>query len=117
MAVTVPTIVLVPYSAENPNLADGCWTRLFDGTDLKGKDMLTIAGPMDLQSLKTPSGINWSKRAESLVVGPKAKVTVFENEMFKNKQLTFQANQKVPSLRKELGFMNSIDSIKVSCVK
>jgi hypothetical protein len=115
MVTTVPKVVLVPLGGQDPNLANGCWVRLFDGPNFKGKDELTIAGPMDLQSLKTPSGVNWQRKAESLTVGPKARVTVFENEMFKNKNLSFDANQKVADLSKEVGITHPIDSIKVAC--
>ena len=49
------------------------------------------------------------------MVGPKATVQVYENELFKDKNLTFKPGQQVPSLRKELGFLHSIDSLKVTC--
>lgn len=116
--IEVPVVVLVPVQVRtDPNFANGCWVRLFDGTNYKGNDELTIAGPIDMQSLKTPSGINWKRKADSLIVGPKATVQVYENEFFKDKNLTFKPGQQVPSLRKELGFLHSIDSLKVACNK
>lgn len=116
VTVEVPVVVLVPMKVRtDPNLVNGCWVRLFDGTNFKGKDELTIAGPIQMQSLTMPSGVKWSRRADSLVVGPKATVQVYGGALFKNKNLTFKADQKVPSLRKELGFLHSIDSLKITC--
>lgn len=116
--IEVPVVVLVPVQVRaNPNFANGCWVHMFDGTNYKGNDELTIAGPIDMQTLKTPSGVNWSRRADSLIVGPKATVQVYENEFFRDKNLTFKPGQQVPSLRKELGFLHSIDSLKVTCSK
>jgi hypothetical protein len=116
--IEVPVVVLVPVQVRaDPNFANGCWVRLFDGPDFKGKDELTIAGPIDMQTLKTPSGINWKRKADSLTVGPKASVQVFENEFFRDKTLTLKPGQQVPSLRKELGFLHSIDSLKVNCTR
>jgi hypothetical protein len=114
--IMVPMVVLMPFQFHtDQNLANGCWVRMFDSTNFKGKDEITIAGPIEMQSLKTPSGINWRRKADSLVVGPKATVSVYEDELFKDKNLTFKPGQQVPSLRKELGFMHSIDSLKISC--
>jgi hypothetical protein len=118
VTVAVPMVVLVPIEVRSdPNLANGCWVRLSDGTNFKGKDELTIAGPMEMQTLQTPSGINWRRKADSLLVGPKATVQIYENSMFKDKTKTFQPGQQVPSLRKELGFLHSIDSLKITCAK
>jgi hypothetical protein len=116
VTVEVPVVVLVPMQVRtNPNLVGGCWVRLFDGTNFKGRDELTIAGPIQMQSLTMPSGIKWSRRADSLIVGPKATVQVYGGALFKDKNLTFKADEKVPSLRKELGFLHSIDSLKITC--
>jgi hypothetical protein len=114
--VMMPMVVLMPMQIQSDqNLANGCWVRLFNGTNFKGNDELTIAGPMDMQSLDTGSGILWGRKADSLEVGPKASVTVFENKLFRDKTLTFSPGQQVPNLRKDLGFLHSIDSLKVAC--
>ncbi len=116
VTVPVPLIVLVPLEFRaDPNFAQGCWVRLYNGMNFKGNDELTIVGPTDMQTMKTPSGVNWKRKAESLEVGPKATVTVYENEFFKDKTVTYQPGQKVDNLRKSLGIFHAIDSLKVAC--
>lgn len=116
VTIDVPVVMLVPMQfREDPNLAKGCWVRLYSDENLKGNDELTVVGPMQLKSLKMPDGINWKRKAESLIVGPKARVTIFESELFKKKEATFQPGQQVPNLRKGFGFLNSMESIKVEC--
>lgn len=116
VTVDVPVVMLVPMQLrEDPNLAKGCWVRLYSDENLKGNDELTVVGPMQLKSLKLPGDINWKRKAESLVVGPKARVTIYENELFKKKEAVFQPGQQVPNLKKGFGFLNSMESIKVDC--
>lgn len=116
VTVDVPVIMLVPMQfREDPNLAKGCWVRLYSDENFKGNDELTVVGPMQLKSLKLPSDVNWKRKAESLVVGPKARVTIYESELFKKKEASFQPGQQVPNLRKGFGFLNSMESIKVEC--
>lgn len=116
MTIDVPVVMLVPMQfREDPNLAKGCWVRLYNDENLKGNDELTVVGPMQLKSLKMPGGVNWKHKAESLIVGPKARVTIYESELFKKKEAAFQPGQQVPNLRKGFGFLNSMESIKVEC--
>jgi hypothetical protein len=114
--IQVPLIMLVPLEFRaDPNLAKGCWVRLYNDKNFKGSDELTIVGPIDLGTLKMPSGVNWKRRAESLIAGPNATVTVYENELFKDKTVTYSPGQKVDNLRKSLGIFHAIDSLKVAC--
>jgi hypothetical protein len=116
VTIPLPVIIMVPLEFRaDPNLANGCWVRLFNGENFKGDDELTIVGPINLQTLKMPSGINWKRKAESLIAGPKATVTVYENEFFRDKTITFNPGQKVDNLRKSLGILHAIDSLKVAC--
>lgn len=111
-----PMIILAPTELRaDPNFQKGCWVRLFDGVNYRGKDELTIAGPLEMTALHTPRGYNWKQRTESLMVGPSATVTVYEHEQFRNKTATFEPGQQVPDLRKAPGFTQSIDSLKVTC--
>jgi len=116
VTIPVPVLLLVPLEfRDDPNMGNGCWVRLFNGTNFKGKDELTVVGPVELRSLKMPSGINWKRKADSLIAGPKATVTVYENEFFKDKTVTYQPGQKVENLRKDLGILHAIDSLKIAC--
>jgi len=116
--VVPPLIIIAPAEVRtDPTLARGCWVRLFPRPGFKGIDDLTIAGPIALPSLHTPAGVDWKHRTESLLVGPRATVTVFENQDYRDKAATLKPGTQEPSLRGELKFTQSIDSLKISCGK
>jgi len=111
-----PLIMLDPTEIRSkPTLARGCWVWMFPDTNYRGNDDIAIAGPADVKSLHTPLGLDWHQKAESLIVGPKAGLTVYEVEGFRGKERTFPPGFKVQQLRKDLGFIQSIDSLKLSC--
>ncbi len=76
-----------------------CWVDIFDDTQYKGKQF-RVKGPTQLKTLFKVDGENWDKRIESVVVGPKATLTVFENKHFK---LTLAEMANHPVLMKSLG--------------
>lgn len=119
---------------------DSCWADLYDDTQFKGKH-IRLKGPVQLANLAKVNGANWDKRIESIVVGPKATLTVFEN---KNYKLTLSEMAKHPVLMKSMGittqdileeselifhadskvhgfgefhFYHKIRSLKLSCIK
>lgn len=77
----------------------GCWADFFEGTQYTGKHFL-LEGPAQLENLGNVNGENWNLRIDSLKVGPKAKVTVFENPSFK---MTLKEMAKYPDLMHSLG--------------
>ncbi|WP_019143287.1 beta/gamma crystallin domain-containing protein [Noviherbaspirillum massiliense] len=114
--VVPPLIIIAPTEVRtDPTLAKGCWVRLFPQPDFKGVDDLTIAGPIELKSLHTPVGTNWKHRTESILIGPKATVVVYESKDFRDKAATLKPGTQEPQLRKGLQFTQSIDSLKISC--
>lgn len=116
--VVPPLIIIAPTEVRtDPTLAKGCWVRLYPEPNFQGMDDLTIAGPISLPSLHTPVGIDWKHKTESLLVGPKATVTVYENQSYRDKAATLQPGTKEAQLRKNLKFTMSIDSLKISCAK
>jgi len=76
-----------------------CWGEFFQESQYRGKSF-RLQGPVQLANLRSTAGENWESRIESLVVGPKAKVTVFENNNF---QMTLKAMEKYPELLQSLG--------------
>jgi Beta/Gamma crystallin len=74
-----------------------CWGNFFEGVDYSGK-RLYVQGPAQLEKLTKVESDNWDKRIHSLKVGPKAKVTVYQNPRF---ELTLTEMAKKPD------FMNS----------
>ncbi len=78
---------------------DDCWVDLYDDTQFKGRHV-RLKGPIKLTNLLKVQGNNWDKKIESIVVGPKATLTVFENKNFK---LTLSEIANHPVLMKSLG--------------
>src|SRR6478672_11201904 len=76
-----PLVMLDPTELRSkPTLARGCWVWMFPEMNYKGMDSIAVAGPAEIRSLHTPVGLDWHHKAESLIVGPKASLTVYEVE-------------------------------------
>ncbi|SCY04849.1 Beta/Gamma crystallin [Nitrosospira sp. Nl5] len=116
-AATAPVILLVPpMFAVNPSLADGCWARLFDDQDYRG-DVLTLAGPIDIPSARVGENLVWGRKYDSVIVGPKATLTIYDNQNYQDKTATFKAGQRIPDLNEKLGPFENIRSLKIACSK
>jgi hypothetical protein len=76
-----------------------CWAEFFQDSQYSGKHF-RLQGPIQLENLQDVGGENWESRISSLKVGPKARLTVFENNNF---QLTLKAMEKYPELLRSLG--------------
>ncbi len=109
-----PVVMLVPIEVSDPAMKAGCWAQLYDERNFKG-DMLTLVGPMQIDSTDKAAGRQLRRKIDSLVTGPKAIVQVYEQKMFKNKTINFAPNSKEPGLIKKLGFTGSIESLKIDC--
>jgi hypothetical protein len=117
--VVPPLIIIAPTEVRtDPKLGAGCWVRLFPEPNFKGVDDLTVAGPIELASLHNPAGgVYWKHKAESVLVGPKATVSVYENQSFRDHTATLKPGTQEPQLRSALKFAQSIDSLKIACEK
>lgn len=109
-----PVIMLVPVEISSPAMASGCWAQLYDKRNFKG-DMFTLVGPMQLDATDKGSARQIHRSLDSLVVGPKATLTVFEHKTFKDKSVSFGPNSKEGGLVKKLGFTGRIESLKLEC--
>lgn len=78
---------------------NNCWARFYEDPNYKGKNLL-IQGPDQLADLRSVKGENWDLEIDSLKVGSKAQVTVFENPNFK---LTLTEMANYPQLMRSLG--------------
>lgn len=76
-----------------------CWVDVYEYAEFIG-DHIRLEGPLKLANLRDVKGQNWERRIDSLIVGPKAKVTLYENANFK---LTLTEMAKHPDLMKSLG--------------
>lgn len=117
-----------------------CWVEFFQDSQYAGKHF-RLNGPIQLENLRDVAGENWESRIASLKTGPKAKLTVFENNNF---QLTLKAMERYPELLLSLGltekdamedkelifhpnssihdlsdfnFRNKVRSLKIDCAK
>lgn len=113
----VPVLVLVPTQVNtDPALYDGCWARLVDNQETpRQSDQLTVVGKMHMPSLQTASGVNWKGKADGMIVGPNALVTAFGEEQYQGRGVILKPRQVIRDARKELGFVSSIESLKVDC--
>lgn len=110
-----PMIVLVPMVvASAPDFSDGCWARLYDSTNFRG-NTLALVGPVDMPNMRTAFRTDWSGQFDSIAVGPKARLTVYDNENYGEKAATFKPGQKVADLDEKMGLFENISSVKVAC--
>lgn len=111
-AVTV--LLLLPVDLSKQSLSNGCWAQLYDERNFKG-DAFTMVGPMQLDSADKAAGRSFRRQLDSLVVGPKATLTLYEHSMFKDKSVKFGPNSKEGGLVKKLGFSGRVESAKLEC--
>lgn len=109
-----PVVLLVPIEVSNRALDAGCWAQFYDERDFKG-DMLTLVGPASMDSIDKGTGKQLKRNIDSLVTGPKATLTIYQHQMFKDKSVAFPANSKEAGLIKKLGFGGNIQSLQLQC--
>lgn len=109
-------LMLVPsaVAAKDNSLKRGCWARIYSGTNYSG-DTLTLSGPLSVADMSGPFGLNWDDKVDSIELGPKASLTVYDNEQFKDQIAQFKPGQKVPNISKALGFFDEFASVRLNC--
>lgn len=137
---TVFVVTLLSGLASNVYAVDkDCWADFFEHAQYVGKHLL-IEGSTKLENLNKVNGEDWNQRIHSIKVGPKAKVTVFQNPRFEltltemakkpdlmrawgiteqdikeDSELIFNANATIHDLG-DFGFHRKIRSLKVECI-
>lgn len=114
--VAIYMLVPVDMAARENSMKSGCWARIYSGTNYSG-DSLTLAGPHAIADMSGPYGLNWDDRVDSIELGPKATLTVFDNQQFRDQVAQFKPGQKVPDISKKLGFFDEFASVRLSCGK
>lgn len=94
IAATVWSFTAISYAG-----TQDCWADFYQDVQYAGPH-IRLDGPTQLSNLTNLQGANWDMRIESLKVGPKAKVIVFENQDFK---LTLKEMANHPDLMHALG--------------
>ncbi len=91
--------LLFGYSTAVSAKSNDCWADFFENAQFKGEHF-RLKGPAQKKSLSKVNNENWDKKIESILIGPKATVTVYENKNFK---LTLKEMVNYPVLMKSLG--------------
>jgi|UniRef100_UPI000D366429 hypothetical protein len=109
-----PTILLVPVRIQDPALASGCWAQFYSKRDFQG-DVATLVGPAQVQSMDKGTARQLKRDIDSVSVGPRATLEVYEHAMFKDRTVSFGPNSREGGLMRKLGFGGRIEAMKLSC--
>lgn len=95
-------------------LGDGCWVRFYDDPAFRGRTV-TLSGPTALERVQL-QGRAWGDW-DSVIVGPQAKLTVFDNRNFRDRIARLAPSERVSDLGAEkLGWREEIRSARVECM-
>lgn len=111
-----PVVLMVPVQVTSPALESGCWAQFYDQRNFSG-EVMTLIGPAELSALDKGTGRELKRDIDSLVVGPKAMLTVFQHQAFRDKSVAFQPNAREGGLIQKLGFGGRIESMRLDCMQ
>lgn len=113
-----PVVMLfVPVAMEkqgDTTLANGCWAKLY-GDNNFGGDSLTLVGPVDMHDMTGPFGVEWGEKVSSIQAGPRATVTIYDNEEFKDRAATIKPKERIAEISKRMGTFEEVKSVRVNC--
>lgn len=109
-----PTVLLVPVQITDPALRSGCWAQFYSQRNFQG-DMVTLVGPAEVLSVDKGTARALKREIDSVTVGPKATLEVYEHAMFRDRTATFPANSREGGLIRKLGFGGRIEAMRLSC--
>ena len=93
----------------------GCWVKIYDGHNYSGRT-LTLMGAQSLPHLEFGAGFDWEGDIDSIVVGPKAKLTLYEDELYVDRKGELKPNEKVADLHKSIA-SEGVESLMLSCTE
>lgn len=106
-------LLVVPIAfATDEKLGNGCWARLYDGGNYTGSQYVLV-GPVDIPAMRDGLGLN--EKYDSVVVGPKATLTVYDNVNYRDKAATLKPASRTPDLDEKMALFETIRSLKISC--
>jgi len=112
----VPVLVLIPVAQHVDTMDGGCWARFFDGENFEG-DQLTLVGPADLPNMNFNRRYYWGG-LDSVIVGPKARVAIYDAEDYRNRTATLNPGDRIKNLDdRKLGLFEDIESVKITCTQ
>jgi hypothetical protein len=68
-----------------------------------------------MPNMRTAFGTDWSGSFDSVAVGPKATLTVYDNENYQQRVARFKPGERVADLDKKMGFFEQVRSLKIAC--
>jgi hypothetical protein len=101
-------LIIVPNARAAESSGDGCWARL-SGTSQAPADGVTIVGPIDLPTLRGPFGLEWDDRIGNVQAGPRATVSLFEDESYEDLTTTVAPGRSLASTGGEF------ESLRIAC--
>ena len=112
-ATPAAVLLVVPVSyASDEKLGNGCWARMYDGGNYTGSQFVLV-GPVDIPSMRDGLGLN--EKYDSVIVGPKATLTVYDNVNYRDKAATLKPASRTPDLDDKMQLFETIRSLKISC--
>lgn len=109
-----PDAIVITIMTAKQAEGSGCWAKIYDGENYTGRTM-TLAGEQSLPNLEFGEGLfDWEGDIDSIVVGPKATLTLYNDENYADKKRELKANEKVGDLHKTI-FSEGVESMKLTC--
>lgn len=91
----------------------GCWVKLYDGENFTGRS-LTLMGAQSLPNLEFGIGYDWEGDIDSVLVGPKARLALYDDEDYTDDRRDLAENARVADLHKTL-FDEGVESMSLTC--
>jgi Beta/Gamma crystallin len=110
----VPVLMMVPVEFKVDPQAKGCWVEMYSKDDFQG-DALTLVGPLDMATMRGPFGYDWENEIESLKTGPKATITIYDNENFVERSERVGPSKEIENLDDRMELFDSFRSMKIDC--
>lgn len=107
-------ILVVPAQGQDAALQSGCWVRLYEERSFKG-DASTLLGPVQVDALDKGTARRLHRGIDSVEVGPKAMLSVYEHKAFKDRFLQMGPGSREPNIASKLGITGRIESLRVDC--
>jgi hypothetical protein len=108
-------VMLVPIAvATVDTMNNGCWARFYANQNFRG-DVLAVSGPVSLGDMGRAQPF-WGE-ADSAVIGPKARVTIYDNDNFRDQTAVLKPDQRIANLRdkKQVEWYEGVESMRVEC--
>lgn len=116
-AAPIGTLVLIPATQQavaNDATSDGCWATVYGKSNFKG-DSLTLIGPLEMERMVGPFGFDWDEKLNSIKAGPRATVTLYDDESYRDSSAEIQPGKSVAEISERMGLFEDVESMRVRC--